>query len=60
MGSLEEEAKEEVKKAGQRLRKLIIAEGYEKAGDDTPDVAVTLMALGKREEDLLYSLVWCL
>ena len=41
MGSLEEEAKEEIKKAGQRLQKLILAEDSKKADDDTLDVAVT-------------------
>lgn len=41
MGSLEEEAKEEMKQAGQRLRKLILDENPEQANDDVLDVAVT-------------------
>ena len=41
MGSLEEEAKEEIKQAGQRLRLLILAENPEQAADDILDVAVT-------------------
>jgi hypothetical protein len=41
MGSLEEEAKEEMRQAGQRLRQLILAENPEQAAEDILDVAVT-------------------
>lgn len=41
MGSLEEEANEEMKHAGKRLRKLILDENPELTNDDVLDVAVT-------------------
>ena len=40
MGTLEEEARKEMKEAGQRLRKVILAENPEMADDEILDVAV--------------------
>ena len=44
MRSLEEEAKAEIKQAGQQLRKLILAEDPTKAADDILDVALSFDA----------------
>ena len=56
MGALEEEARKEMKEAGQRFRKVILAENPEMAGDEILDVAVSFDGTWTKR---FYLTNWC-